>query len=186
MLKDKIFDLVKRKFEDILKEELEERFENFEGKIEINKNLEARDGFIPFVDGFICLSAVINSSYLITSGNAPSYLEKYINNIDNLAFEYSNENAENTQEIKDEIYFDYISDDYFYVECNFYWYDKNGEGDGVDKIYFDYSIKDEYGKILYLVDIKAIDEICVTDLEVDEENYIEVIEKAIEKIKRFI
>lgn len=57
---------------------------------------------------------------------------------------------------------------------------------GQDKIYFDYSIKDEYGKDLYLVDTKAIDEICVTDSNVTEENYIEVIENAIEKIKIFI
>ena len=186
MLKDKIFDLVKEKFEDILKEELNNRFEAFEVSLEEDKNVQGRDGFIPFVDGFVCLSAVINSSYLISSGNTPNYLEKYINHIDDLAFEYSNENAEDTQEIKDEIYFDYISDDYFYLECNFYWYDKDGEGDGMDKIYFDYSIKNEYGKSLYLVDIKAIDNICVTDSDVNEGNYIEIINNAIEKIKKFI
>ena len=56
----------------------------------------------------------------------------------------------------------------------------------IEKIYFDYSIKNEYGKELYLVDIKAIDEICVTDSEVNEGNYIKVVEKAIEKIEKFI
>lgn len=186
MLKDKIFDLVKEKFDDILKEELNNRFETFEVNLEEDRNLQGYDGFIPFVDGFMCLSSVINSSYLISSGNAPSYLEKYINHINDLAVEYSNENAEDTQEIKDGIYFDYILDYYFYVECNFYWYDKDGKGDGINSLYFDYSIKDEYGKSLYLVDIKAIDEICVTDSEVNEENYIEIVEKAIEKIKKFI
>ena len=186
MLKDKIFDLVKEKFEDILKDEINNRFEAFEVNLEENRNLQGYDGFIPFVDGFICLSSVINSSDLIISGNTPSYLEKYINHINDLAIEYSNENAEDTQEVKDETYFDYISDDYFYIECNFYWYDKDGKGDGQDKIYFDYSIKNEYGKSLYLVDIKAIDEICVTDLEVDKGNYIEIVEKSIDKIKSFI
>ena len=81
---------------------------------------------------------------------------------------------------------DYISDDYFYAECNFYFCDKNGKGNGQDKIYFDYSIKDEYGKELYLVGTKAIDEICVTDSEVNEENCIEIVNNAIEKIKKFI
>ena len=186
MLKDKIFDLVKEKFEDVLKDEINNRFEPFEVNLEENRNLQGRDGFIPFVDGFICLSSVINSSDLIISRNTPSYLEKYINHIDNLAIECANEEARDNEELKDGIYFDYISDDYFYVEVNFYWYDKSGKGHGQDKIYFDYSIKNEYGKELYLVDIKAIDEICVTDSEVNEGNYIEIVEKAIEKIKKFI
>ena len=126
MLKDKIFDLVKEKFEDILKDEINNRFEPFEINLEEDRDVQGRDGFIPFVNGFMCLSAVINSSDLISSGNTPDYLKKYINHIDNMATEYANEEAGDNEEIKDEIYFDYISDDYFYVECNFYWYDKDG------------------------------------------------------------
>lgn len=186
MLKDKIFNLVKEKFKDILKDEINNRFEAFEVNLEEDKNVQGRDGFIPFVDGFICLSAVINSSYLISSGNTPKYLNAYINHIDNLAIEYSKEQAGDNKELRDDIYMDYISDDYFYVECNFYFYDKNGKGNGQDKIYFDYSIKNEYGKTLYLVDIKAIDNICVTDTDVNEGNYIEIVNSAIEKIKSFI
>ena len=40
---------------------------------------------------------------------------------------------------------DYISDDYFYVECNFYWYDKNGEGNGINSLHFDYGVG--FGKL---------------------------------------
>jgi hypothetical protein len=186
MLKNKIFDLVKEKFEDVLREEINNRFEVFEVGLEENRNLQGYDGFIPFVDGFVCLSSVINSSYLIISGNAPNYLEKYINYVNNSAIEYSNENAEDNEELKDDIYMDYILDDCFYVECNFYFYDKDGKGDGINSLYFDYSIKDEYGKSLYLVDIKAIDEVCITNSEVSENNYIEIINNAVEKIKKFI
>jgi len=182
MLKDKIFGLVKEKFENELKEEIQNRFEAFEVNIEENKNVKSYDGFIAFVDGFICLSSVINSDMLISSGSTPKYLDAYINHIEKLAIEYSEENAEDTQEIKDDKYQDYLCDDYFIVEVNFYWYDKNGHGKGKNSLYFDYSIKNEYGKELYLVDQKAIDEICVTDIEVNEENYIEVVTSAIEKI----
>ena len=177
MLKDKIFNLVQEKFENELKEELEKRFENFEQNLEVNKNVESRDGFISFVDGNICLNSFISSDLLISSGNIPSYLKEYINNLDKLATEYMEENSE----IEDS-YYDYISDDYFFVECNFYWYDKDSKGHGVDKVYFDYSIKDEYGKLLYKVNHKELDEICITDTEVNEENYIEVVTSAIDKI----
>ena len=79
MLKDKIFNLVKEKFEDILKDEINNRFEPFEVNLEEDRDVQGRDGFIPFVNGFMCLSAVINSSDLISSGNTPDYLKKYIN-----------------------------------------------------------------------------------------------------------
>lgn len=186
MLKDKIFTLVQEKFENELKEKLENTFENFEQNLEVNKKVESRDGFISFVDGNICLSSFISSSTLICSGSTPKYLESYINHIEKLAHEYASENSDNNEEIEGELYYDYISDDYFFVECNFYFYDKNEKGKGIDKIYFDYSIKDEYGKVLYLVNQKSIDEICVTDTEVNEENYIEVITNAIEKIIKFV
>ena len=184
MLKEKIYSLVSEKFED-LKEVFNERFENFEGNIEIVENLESRDGFIPFVDGFICLSSFICTSDLISSGNFPSYLADYCNNLENLAYDYSIEQTEDQDE-RDDYYYNYLGDDYFFVEVNFYWYDKNGHGDGQDKIYFDYSIKGEYGKVLYKVNQKAIDEACVTDEIIDNNNYKEVIEKAIDKIVNFI
>ena len=184
MLKEKIFNLVNEKFEG-LQDTLKDRFENFEGNIEINKNLHGRDGFIPFVDGFICLSSFIYTSDLISSGNFPNYLNDYCNNLESLAYEYSIEQSEDLDE-RDEIYYNYLSDDFFYIEVNFYWYDKDGKGHGQDKIYFDYSIKNEYGKTLCKVDQKGIDDSCITDEIIDDTNYIEVIEKAINKIVKFI
>lgn len=180
MLKEKIFNLVNEKFKD-LQEDLKNRFENFEGNIEINKNLQGRDGFIPFVDGFICLSSLIFTNDLISTGSRPSYLENYCNYIDNLAIEFEKDNSEN-----ENAYWEYLSDNYFYIEVNFYWYDKDGKGHGLDKIYFDYSIKNEYGRTLCKVNQKAIDDACITDEVIDESNYIEVIEKAIDKIVKFI
>lgn len=186
MLKDKIFNLVNEKFENELKEKLQNTFECFESNIEQNKNVQSYDGFIAFVDGCICLSSPICTSSLITSGMYPSYLGEYVNHISNLAHEYSLEDSDDNQEIIDDKYFDYIQDDYFYIEVNFYWYDKDGKGHGQNKAYFDYSIKDEYGKTLYKVDQKAIDEACVSESNIYEGNYEQFVNDSINKIIEFI
>jgi hypothetical protein len=185
MLKDKIFSLVQEKFENEMNETLKGRFENFEANLEMNKNVQSCDGFIAFVDGFICLSSLIYTDSLINSGNTPKYLQAYINRIDELAREHAEENGEDEEE-RDDIYYNYIAEDVFYLEINFYFYDKDGHGKGKDKVYFDYSIKNEYGKLLNLVNHKELDEICATDTEINKENYMEVVTKAIEKIINFV
>lgn len=174
MLKNKIFLEVEKQFE-FLAEKLNNKYENSDFDIEKNENLKSYDGFIAFVDGYITISSDITTLNLIHSGLYPSYIEPYIEDTEQQASEYEKENSD----IEDAFY-EYLEEDYFIVEVNFYYYE-----DGT--IYFDYVIKDYYNKVLYKIDQENIDKNCITENIIpNEKNYKNIIKKAIEKIEKFI
>ena len=107
------------------------------------------EGFWSWTDGSLVLNVDLYSNYMISSGNYPIYLQKYINHIENLAHEYAiaiNDDTDSGEYY--EKYDEYLLDDYITLQFRFLWYDKNNHGNGKNKIYCDCFLVDEYNKVI--------------------------------------
>ena len=157
--------------------------------------------FCEFIEQDIASISALQIHYKSKSGSSYSYTEEGVyrssnhwGRASNCRWRLVSSSSSKINNFKNRVGFAKWSDFYpnneteklFYIEVNFYFYDKDGHGKGKDKVYFDYSIKNEYGKLLSLVNHKDLDELCVTDTEVNEINYIEIVNSAIDKIKKAV
>ena len=172
---------------DALEDFAEDIESEYEGWPQDVKSVESksRDGFWSSTDGGASVSIGLSISYMIGSGYYPSYLNKFMTNVEDSAHNYAVEEVgERTDENEDE-YFEYY-DSWFedmgaYVYCQILYYDAENEGEGENRLYGSVDILGEYGRSLSDESSKFLNK-ASTEVVIRDMNDTREVEKAVAKI----
>ena len=175
----------------LLMSELQEVADNvvdkYEGYVDEVHNVESksRDGFMSFTDGGVYVHVDIMPPYLIGSGDYPSYMENYIDQLEQEATEFADDDfGERTEENEDEYY--EVYDSWFEdMDVSFYfqilYYDAENEGEGENRLYGSVDLVNEYGRSVSEESSKFLDK-ATTEIVINDMNDMNEVEKAVSRI----